>query len=49
MLINMACIGLVMSIKLYGDEDEDELLPEQQGPTLMQRIWSLVKKENSTM
>lgn len=26
LLINMACIGVVMSIKLYGQEEEDELL-----------------------
>lgn len=45
LLINMACIGLVMSIKLYGDEDEDELFPEEQSPSLMQRIRSLIKKE----
>ncbi|MDT0124453.1 FtsW/RodA/SpoVE family cell cycle protein [Paenibacillus sp. RRE4] len=51
LLINMACIGLVMSIKLYGDEDEDEWFPEEQSPSLVQRIRSLLKKkkENSTV
>ncbi|CAI6081098.1 putative peptidoglycan glycosyltransferase FtsW [Paenibacillus sp. JJ-100] len=49
LLINMACIGLVMSIKLYGDEDEDELFQEENTPSLMQRIWSLIKKEDSTV
>ena len=49
LLINMACIGLVMSIKLYGDEDEDELFPEENTPSIMKRIWSLIKKEDSSV
>lgn len=48
LLINMACIGLVMSIKLYGQEDEDELLMGEQRPTLLERLWSMVKKEKTT-
>jgi rod shape determining protein RodA len=48
LLINMACIGLVMSIKLYGQEDEDELFMGEQKPTLLERLWSMVKKEKTT-
>lgn len=49
LLINMACIGVVMSIKLYGQEEEDELLLGEQQPRLSERLWNMLKKEKSVM
>ncbi len=49
LLINMACIGVVMSIKLYGQEEEDELLMGEQPPRLSERLWSMLKKEKSAV
>ena len=45
LLINMACIGLVMSIKLYGQEEEDDLLLGEQKPGLPERLLHLLRKE----
>ncbi|MBM6384426.1 MAG: rod shape-determining protein RodA [Paenibacillus sp.] len=49
LLINMACIGLVMSIKLYGDEAEDDLLLGEQKPGLPDRLLHLLRKEKSAL
>ncbi|PQP84533.1 cell cycle protein [Paenibacillus sp. PCH8] len=49
LLINMACIGLVMSIKLYGQEEEDEPLLGEQQLRLSERLWNRFKKEKSAM
>lgn len=49
LLINMACIGVVMSIKLYGQEEEDELLMGEQQPRLSERLWNMLKKEKSAV
>ncbi|WP_458124341.1 FtsW/RodA/SpoVE family cell cycle protein [Paenibacillus sp. Z3-2] len=49
LLINMACIGVVMSIKLYGQEEEDELLMGEQQPRLSERLWNVLKKEKSAV
>ncbi|WP_433708959.1 FtsW/RodA/SpoVE family cell cycle protein [Paenibacillus illinoisensis] len=49
LLINMACIGLVMSIKLYGDEEEDDLLLGEQKPGLPDRLLHLLRKEKSAL
>jgi len=49
LLINMACIGVVMSIKLYGEEEEDELLMGEQQPRLSERFWNMLKKEKSAV
>lgn len=49
LLINMACIGVVMSIKLYGQEEEDELLMGEQQPRLSERLWSMLKKEKNAV
>ncbi len=49
LLINMACIGVVMSIKLYGQEEEDELLMGEQQPRLTERLWNMLKKEKSAV
>ncbi|WP_418041823.1 FtsW/RodA/SpoVE family cell cycle protein [Paenibacillus xylanilyticus] len=49
LLINMACIGLVMSIKLYGDEEEDDLLLGEQKSGLPDRLLHLLRKEKSAL
>ncbi|WP_128103801.1 FtsW/RodA/SpoVE family cell cycle protein [Paenibacillus sp. DCT19] len=42
LLINMACIAIAMSIKLYGPEDEDVIVSEEQPPSLPARVRSWV-------